>query len=161
MSPLVSLLKDQGLIEARAVHQNASFAAGVQFARSEGILPAPESNHAIRVAIDEALRLPRRGGSRGSSGSTCAGHGHFDLSAYDKYLAGSLEDFEYPAEAVAAALRDLPLADAAARWAARCPARPSAGAGGRGVRWGHAPPRLLEMRTPDLRHLAAGVALLR
>ncbi len=108
MAPLVSLLKDQGLIEARAVHQNASFAAGVQFARSEGILPAPESNHAIRVAIDEALRCREEGVSR-VIGFNLSGHGHFDLSAYDKYLSGSLEDFEYPAEAVAAALRDLPV----------------------------------------------------
>ncbi len=108
MSPLVSLLKDQGLIEARAIHQNASFAAGVQFARSEAILPAPESNHAIRVAIDEALRCREEGVSRVIA-FNLSGHGHFDLSAYEKYLAGSLEDYEYPAEAVAAALRELPV----------------------------------------------------
>ena len=108
MSPLVSLLKDQGLIEARAVHQNASFAAGVQFARSEAILPAPESNHAIRVAIDEALRCREEGVSRVIA-FNLSGHGHFDLSAYEKYLSGSLEDYEYPAEAVAAALRELPV----------------------------------------------------
>ncbi len=108
MSPLVSLLKDQGLIEARAVHQNASFAAGVQFARSEAILPAPESNHAIRVAIDEALRCREEGVARVIA-FNLSGHGHFDLSAYEKYLSGSLEDYEYPAEAVAAALRELPV----------------------------------------------------
>ena len=61
MAPMVSLLKDLGKIEARAVHQNSTFAAGVQFARTEGILPAPESNHAIRVAIDEALDAKRDG----------------------------------------------------------------------------------------------------
>jgi tryptophan synthase beta chain len=110
MAPLVSLLKDQGLIEARAVHQNASFAAGVQFARTEGILPAPESCHAIHVAIEEALRAKAEGVAR-VIGFNLSGHGHFDLSAYEKYLSGSLEDFEYPAEAVAAALTHLPIVE--------------------------------------------------
>jgi tryptophan synthase beta chain len=107
MAPLVSLLKDQGVIEARAVHQNASFSAGVLFARSEGILPAPEANHAIRVAIDEALAAKVEGVGRVILFNN-SGHGHFDLSAYERYLAGALEDFEYPAERVAAALRALP-----------------------------------------------------
>jgi predicted alternative tryptophan synthase beta-subunit len=107
MAPLVSLLKDQGVIEARAVHQNASFAAGVLFARSEGILPAPEANHAIRVAIDEALAAKAEGVERVILFNN-SGHGHFDLSAYERYLAGALEDFEYPAERVAAALGALP-----------------------------------------------------
>ncbi|MFH1475790.1 MAG: TrpB-like pyridoxal phosphate-dependent enzyme [Chloroflexota bacterium] len=110
MAPLVSLLKDQGLIEARAVHQNASFAAGVQFARSEGILPAPESNHAIRVAIDEAIRCREEGVSRVIA-FNLSGHGHFDLSAYERYLAGDLEDHELSADAVAAALAALPVID--------------------------------------------------
>jgi tryptophan synthase beta chain len=110
MAPLVSLLKDQGLIEARAVHQNASFAAGVQFARTEGILPAPESCHAIQVAIEEALRAKAEGVARVIA-FNLSGHGHFDLSAYEKYLSGSLEDFEYPAEAVAAALTHLPVVE--------------------------------------------------
>jgi tryptophan synthase beta chain len=107
MSPIVSLLKDHGDIEARSVHQLASFAAGVQFARAEGILPAPEPTHAIRVAIDEALDAKARGEERVILFNLC-GHGHFDLSAYEKYLNGSLEDFEYPADAVAAALERLP-----------------------------------------------------
>jgi len=107
MSPLVSLLKDHGDIEARSVHQGASFAAGVQFARAEGILPAPEPTHAIRVAIDEALDAKARGEERVILFNLC-GHGHFDLAAYEKYLNGSLEDYEYPAEAVAAALERLP-----------------------------------------------------
>ncbi len=107
MSPLVSLLKDHGDIEARSVHQRASFAAGVQFARAEGILPAPEPSHAIRVAIDEALDAKARGEERVILFNLC-GHGHFDLGAYEKYLNGTLEDFEYPAEAVAAALEGLP-----------------------------------------------------
>jgi tryptophan synthase beta chain len=107
MSPIVSLLKDHGDIEARSVHQRASFAAGVQFARAEGILPAPEPTHAIRVAIDEALDAKARGEERVILFNLC-GHGHFDLGAYEKYLNGTLEDYEYPAEAVAAALERLP-----------------------------------------------------
>jgi tryptophan synthase beta chain len=107
MSPLVSLLKDHGDIEARSVHQKASFAAGVQFARAEGILPAPEPTHAIRVAMDEALDAKARGEERVILFNLC-GHGHFDLSAYERYLNGTLEDYEYPAEAVAAALERLP-----------------------------------------------------
>jgi tryptophan synthase beta chain len=108
MAPLVSLLLDRGLIEARAVHQNATFAAGVQFARAEGILPAPESNHAIRVAIDEALRAKEEGAPRVIL-FNLSGHGHFDLSAYERYLAGALVDLAYPADRVAEALRSLPV----------------------------------------------------
>jgi pyridoxal-phosphate dependent TrpB-like enzyme len=106
MSPLVSLLKEQGLIEARAVHQRASFEVGVQFARAEGILPAPEPTHAIKVAVDEALEARQAGQSRVILFNLC-GHGHFDLSAYERYLSGKLEDYEYPAEKVAAALEAL------------------------------------------------------
>jgi tryptophan synthase beta chain len=107
MSPLVSLLKEHGYIEARSVHQRSSFAAGVQFARAEGILPAPEPTHAIRVAIDEALAAREAGEARVILFNLC-GHGHFDLSAYERYLNGTLEDYEYPAESVAAALESLP-----------------------------------------------------
>ena len=106
MSPLVSLLKDQGLIEARAVHQRATFEAGVRFARTEGILPAPEPAHAIRAAIDEALRA-REEGRRTTILFNLCGHGHFDVSAYERYLSGQLEDYEYPAERVAEALKAL------------------------------------------------------
>jgi len=106
MSPIVSLLKDQGLIEARAVHQRATFEAGVRFARAEGILPAPEPAHAIRFAIDEALRA-REEGRRTTILFNLCGHGHFDLSAYERYLSGQLEDYEYPAERVAEALKAL------------------------------------------------------
>jgi tryptophan synthase beta chain len=108
MAPMVSLLKDLGQIEARAVHQNSTFAAGVQFARTEGILPAPESNHAIRVAIDEALKAKEEGVARVIL-FNLSGHGHFDLTAYERYLSGALEDFEYPAERVAHALAALPV----------------------------------------------------
>ena len=107
MSPLVSLLKDRGSIDARSVHQRACFEAGVTFARSEGILPAPEPAHAIKVAIDEAMEAREAGEARVILFNLC-GHGHFDLSAYEKYLDGSLEDFEYPFERVQAALAGLP-----------------------------------------------------
>ena len=107
MAPLVSLLKEHGFIEARSVHQRSSFEAGVQFARAEGILPAPEPTHAIRVAIDEALAAKEAGESRVILFNLC-GHGHFDLSAYERFLTGQLEDYEYPAEKVEAALAALP-----------------------------------------------------
>jgi tryptophan synthase beta chain len=107
MSPLVSLLKEHDFIEARSVHQRASFEAGVMFARAEGILPAPEPSHAIRAAIDEALAAKEAGESRVILFNLC-GHGHFDLSAYERYLDGSLEDYEYPREKVEAALAALP-----------------------------------------------------
>ena len=107
MSPLVSLLKEHGHIEARSVHQRASFAAGVQFARTEGILPAPEPTHAIHSAIEEALKAKAAGESKVILFNLC-GHGHFDLSAYERYLSGTLEDYEYPMEKVQAALAGLP-----------------------------------------------------
>jgi tryptophan synthase beta chain len=104
MAPLVSLLKDHGDIEARAVHQGAAFAAAVAFARAEGILPAPESSHAIRVAMDEALAA-RVAGQKRVILFNLSGHGHFDLAAYERYLQGTLEDYEYaPDEAALAAL---------------------------------------------------------
>jgi len=107
MAPLVSLLKEHGYIEARSVHQRASFESGVQFARAEGILPAPEPTHAIKVAVDEALAAKESGESKVILFNLC-GHGHFDLASYERYLNGSLEDYEYPAEKVEAALAGLP-----------------------------------------------------
>jgi tryptophan synthase beta chain len=106
MAPLVSLCKELGLIEARAVHQRATFEAGVRFARAEGILPAPEPAHAIKVTIDEALKAREEGRPTVILFNLC-GHGHFDLSAYERYLTGALEDYEFPAEKVAEALRAL------------------------------------------------------
>ena len=108
MAPLVSLVKAKGLIEARAVHQNPSFEAGVLFARNEGILPAPESSHAIRTAIDEAIEAREAGQPRVIL-FNLSGHGHFDLTAYERYLAGALEDYEYPADRVAEALAAVPV----------------------------------------------------
>jgi tryptophan synthase beta chain len=107
MAPLVSLLKEQGLIDARSVHQRAAFEVGIQFARTEGILPAPESTHAIKVAVDEALDARERGEERVIL-FNLSGHGAFDLASYEAFLAGKLEDYEYPSEAVQAALAGLP-----------------------------------------------------
>jgi len=94
MAPLVSKLVDDGIVEAKAVGQVATFEAGVAFARAEGIIPAPESNHAVRVAIDEAMAA-REEGRQKTILFNLSGHGHFDLAAYESYLAGRLEDFEY------------------------------------------------------------------
>jgi tryptophan synthase beta chain len=107
MAPLVSKLFDDGVIEARAVPQLATFDAALQFARAEGIIPAPESAHAIRVAIDEAERCTAEG--RGKTILfNLSGHGHFDLGAYEAFLAGTLQDYEYPTASVEEALRDVP-----------------------------------------------------
>jgi len=107
MSPLVSLLHEEGIIDAEAYHQNAVFQAAVQFARSEGIVPAPEAGHAVRAAIDEALKAKESGEERVIL-FNLSGHGHFDMSAYDAYFSGRLQDYEYPAEAVAAAQQRMP-----------------------------------------------------
>ncbi len=107
MSPLVSLLKEEGHIEAEAVHQRKSFEAGVLFARSEGILPAPEPTHAISVVVDLANQAKEEGKSPVILFNLC-GHGHFDLSAYERYLTGTLEDYEYPVERVREAMKTVP-----------------------------------------------------
>jgi tryptophan synthase beta chain len=107
MAPHVCALYDHGDIEAVAVPQVATFEAAVQFARAEGILPAPESAHAIRVAIDEALRCREEGTSRVIA-FNLSGHGHFDLGAYESYLRGQLEDFAYPEAQIAASMAALP-----------------------------------------------------
>lgn len=87
--------------------QLATFEAGVQFARAEGIIPAPESNHAIRAAIDEALKC-RESGEAKAIFFNLSGHGHFDMASYDRYFSGELEDYEYPEEQINAALERLP-----------------------------------------------------
>jgi tryptophan synthase beta chain len=107
MAPLVSHLKELGLIEATAYHQIGVFAAGVQFARAEGILPAPEANHAVKCAIDEALRCREEGVSRAIL-VNLSGHGHFDMQAYIDYFAGKLEDRDYDEAELAMALAGLP-----------------------------------------------------
>ncbi len=107
MAPIVSHLHKLGLIEARSESQVSIFEAGITFARTEGIIPAPEANHAVKVAIDEALACKKSG-----QGKTIlialSGHGHFDLGAYDEYLSGKLPDYEYPKEKVKEALAALP-----------------------------------------------------
>ncbi|MCP5159049.1 MAG: TrpB-like pyridoxal phosphate-dependent enzyme [Gammaproteobacteria bacterium] len=112
MAPLVSYVKELGLIEARAYHQLGCFAAGVQFARAEGILPAPEANHAVKGAIDEALRCKEEGVSRAILFNLC-GHGHFDMQAYMDYFAGKLTDQAYDEAELAMALAGLPSVAAA------------------------------------------------
>src|SRR5437762_9700749 len=107
MAPLVCKLYDEKVIEAVAVPQLATFQAALQLARTEGIIPAPESAHAIRVAIDEALRCKKEGKKQAIL-FNLSGHGNFDMSAYEGYLAGKLQDYEYPAEKIAEALRGVP-----------------------------------------------------
>jgi tryptophan synthase beta chain len=107
MAPLVSHVMNLGLIEASAVQQLDAFAAGIQFARAEGIIPAPEANHAIAVAIGEALRAKQEGKQR-TILFVLSGHGNFDMQSYIAYQAGKLQNYEYPAEEIAMALAGLP-----------------------------------------------------
>ncbi len=106
-APQLCLLVSQKVIEARAYHQNPTFEAAVQFARTEGFLPAPETAHCIRCAIDEALKCKETGEEK-CIVIAYSGHGFFDLGAYEKYLAGDLEDYEYPQESIDEALKALP-----------------------------------------------------
>jgi tryptophan synthase beta chain len=107
MAPTICALYDAGYIQAVAVHQLATFEAAIQFACSEGIVPAPESAHAIRVAIDEALDAKKKGEARVIL-FNLSGHGDYDMSAYQAYLSGKLEDYEYPEEAIQKSLENLP-----------------------------------------------------
>ena len=107
MAPSICALYDAGYIDAVAVKQIATFEAAMQFARAEGIIPAPESAHAIRAAIDEALDAKAKGEKRVIL-FNLSGHGHFDLSSYESYYNGKLEDYEYPAKAVQDAMTRLP-----------------------------------------------------
>ena len=107
MAPQVSALVEQGIVEARAVPQSKTFEAGLTFTRSEGIPPAPETTHAISVVVDEALKA-REAGTSPVILFNMSGHGHFDLSSYDRYLSGELEDYELPEERIRHALETLP-----------------------------------------------------
>jgi tryptophan synthase beta chain len=107
MAPLVSHLTELGEIKPRAYKQLECFAAGVQFAKAEGILPAPEANHAVKGAIDEALRCKQDGVSRTILFNLC-GHGNFDMQAYMDYAAGKLQDQDYDEAELAMALAGLP-----------------------------------------------------
>jgi tryptophan synthase beta chain len=107
MAPIVCHLHKLGFVEARAVPQVATFEAGVTFARTEGIISAPETDHAIRVTIDEALKCKESGQSKVIL-LAHSGHGHFDMSAYESYLTGKLQDYAYPEDMVKEALKQLP-----------------------------------------------------
>jgi len=108
MAPIVCYLYDMKLIEAVAVPQNPVFEAALQFVRAEGIFPAPEPAHAIRVAIDEALKCKESGEKKVIAFNLC-GHGHFDMGAYESYRLGRLDNYEYPAAAVQEALKQVPV----------------------------------------------------
>ena len=107
MAPLVSQIVDEGMATARSYHQLECFEAGVQFGRAEGILPAPEANHAVRAAIDEALRCKKEGVGR-TILFNLSGHGNFDMQAYTDYFAGKLYDQEYSPEELGKSLASLP-----------------------------------------------------
>ncbi len=107
MAPLISALVDQGLMGAVAYGQTEIFDAGVQFARAEGIIPAPESSHAIKAAIDKALEYREKGEEKVIL-FNLSGHGHFDMSAYDQYLTGKLSDYAYPEEKIKESMAKIP-----------------------------------------------------
>jgi tryptophan synthase beta chain len=110
MAPLVSAAVKHGLVEPQARHQLECFEAAVTFARTEGHVPAPETSHAIRLAIDEALECKKTGEEKVIL-FNYSGHGHFDMSAYDDYFAGKLQDYDYPEEKVNQALSNVPQVD--------------------------------------------------
>ena len=107
MAPLVSRLVEDGLIEPVAYPQVDCFEAAMLFAKTEGIIPAPETSHAIKGAVDEAIRAKEEGKEK-TILFNFSGHGHFDMGAYDAFLGGKLSNYEYPQEMVDAALKDLP-----------------------------------------------------
>jgi tryptophan synthase beta chain len=108
MAPLVSLLKEQGIIEAMALHQNETFSRAVQFARVEGIIPGPEPTHAVAAAMMEAEKAKEAGEEKVIL-FNLSGHGHFDMGAYQAYFAGELIDYAYPEERIAAAMESVPV----------------------------------------------------
>ena len=108
MSPLISHLKELGVLEAEAIAQTECFQGAVRFARSEGIIPAPEPTHAIAGAIREADRCRETGEEKVILIALC-GHGHFDMPAYETYLADGMKDYAYPQEKIAAALEKVPV----------------------------------------------------
>lgn len=108
MAPLVSHLYESGLVEAEAIHQRECFDAAVMFARTEGILPAPEPTHALAAAIREAERAKETGEETVILTALC-GHGHFDLKSYEAYLDNTMVDYDYPEDKVAAAMERVPV----------------------------------------------------
>lgn len=107
MAPLVSLLANEGIVEPRAYHQNSVFEAAVLFARTEGTVPAPETSHAIKAVMDEAVKC-RETGEEKCIVFMFSGHGHFDLASYNAYLTGELKDFDLPDECIQEALKYVP-----------------------------------------------------
>ena len=107
MAPLVSHIYDLGLVEAIAIPQTECFAAALQFARSEGIVPAPEPTHALAATIREALACKESGEEKVILTALC-GHGHLDLASYDKYMSGEMEDLDLSDEVIAAAMASVP-----------------------------------------------------
>jgi len=107
MAPIICHLHKLGLVEARAEHQLDTFKAGVTFARAEGIISAPETNHCIKAAIDEALKCKESGEAK-TILIAHSGHGHVDMAAYDAYFSDKLKDYEYPKDKIDAALAELP-----------------------------------------------------
>ncbi len=107
MAPIICHLVKLGLVEAHAEHQVAVFRAAITFAHAEGIVPAPEPSHAIKVTIDEALKC-KQSGEKKTILLALSGHGHFDLAAYDEYLSGTLQDYEFPQDKMEEALAQLP-----------------------------------------------------
>jgi tryptophan synthase beta chain len=108
MARLVSHVYDLGLVEATSVPQTACFEAAVQFARSEGIVPAPEPTHAIAAAIDEALKCKETGEEKVILTALC-GHGHLDLPAYEKFLSGEITDLDLPEESISESMKSVPV----------------------------------------------------
>jgi tryptophan synthase beta chain len=107
MAPIICLLNELGIMETRAIHQVPTFQAAVSFAKAEGIIPAPEPSHAIKVAMDEALKCKETGEEKVIAFNLC-GHGHFDMGAYDAFFAGELVNYEYPEDKIKAAQAELP-----------------------------------------------------
>jgi len=107
MAPIICHLANLGFVEARAEHQLGTFEAGITFARSEGIISAPEADHAIKAGIDEALKCKETGEAK-TILIAHSGHGHVDMASYDAYLAGKLKNYEYPEEKIKEALENLP-----------------------------------------------------
>ena len=110
MAPSVSHLYEKGYIDAQAYHQKECFDAALGFARAEGHLVAPETSHAVKAAMDEALACKESGEAKVVS-FNASGHGHFDMGAYEKYFAGELVNYEYPEEKIEEALSKLPPLD--------------------------------------------------
>jgi tryptophan synthase beta chain len=108
MAPLVSLLVDEGIIEAESLHQTETFARAVEFARVEGIIPGPEPTHAVASAMNEAMKAKESGEEKVIL-FNLSGHGHFDMSSYQAYFNDELVDYEHPGEAIAAAMQGVPV----------------------------------------------------